>query len=116
MLDRVEAEKMAAAAAEQADSEEARQKQLKLTHQMSRGRRQRDAPKRLSTLGETIQERGSIIMKRASVLLIGDPNDKNERKGLFSCCLGGGQGAKYEVDPEPAEKKSESSEEEEDAW
>ena len=116
MLDPVEAAKMAAAAAEQADSEEARQKQLKLSRQMSRGRRQRDAPKRLSTLGETIQERGSIIMKRASVLLIGDPNAENERKGLFSCCLGGGQGAKYEVDPEPAEKEGESSEEEQDAW
>ena len=51
MLDPVEAAKMAAAAAEQADSEEARQKQLKLSRQMSRGRRQRDAPKRLSTLG-----------------------------------------------------------------
>lgn len=55
-------------------------------------------------------------MKRASVLLIGDPNAENERKGLFSCCLGGGQGAKYEVDPGPAEKEGGSCEEEEDAW
>ena len=115
MLDPVEAAKMASLAAEDAGAaKEAEQRQLKLSRQVSRGRRMRNAPKRLSTLGESMHERGSIIMKRASILLLGDPKTKKENMGFFSCCMGGGKAAKYEVDPEPKDEKGDSSAEEED--
>ena len=118
IMDPVEAAKMASLAAEGAEdaeaAEEAKKSQLKLSRQVSRGRRMRNAPKRLSTLGESMHERGSIIMKRARILLLGDPTKaKNESKGLLSCCMGGGKAAKYEVDPEPEDKKGDSAEEDE---
>ena len=112
VMDPVEAARLATEAAAAAeDEEEQKKRQLKLARSISRGRRQRHAP-RLSNVTESIHERGSIIMKRASILLLGDP--VQEKKGLFACCFGGGKAAKYEVDKEKSNSASE--EEEDEGW
>tara|TARA_B100001094_G_C17723095_1_gene572939 strand:+ start:236 stop:571 length:336 start_codon:yes stop_codon:yes gene_type:complete len=111
-MDPVEAARLATeAAAAAGDEEEQKKRQLKLAHSISRGKRQRHGP-RLSNVTESMHERGSIILKRASILLLGDP--VQEKKGLFSCCLGGGKAAKYEVDKENSNSTSE--EEEDEGW
>lgn len=114
VMDPVEAARLATEAAATAEDEEEQKKnQIKLARSISRGRRAKGFKPRISTVTESVNERGSIIMKRASILLMGDPVQK--KKGLFSCCSGGGKAAKYEIEDEK-ESNSTAEEEEDEGW
>ena len=59
----------------------------------------------------SMHERGSVIMKRARIYLLGDL--KTEKKGIFSCFMGGGKAEKYVID-KPEDRDELSTEEDED--
>ena len=126
MMDPVEAAKMAAAAASAAagendnhpeeenddESEErASQHQLKMIRLKSlRQRKEQGYKPDLDGHTEVKRERDSIL-QRTSILLVGDQH--TGKKGIFSCCFGGSNMSKYEVDDGPREEEAE---EEEDGW